>query len=107
MPDRDGVTLREGDPVLYMADEDTAVGATALAERQGNRYLIQTDPRSQPRVRPAGLPALSVALLDQVSAAVAEARSLGADTQEPFEVDGSELIFMGEWGDDDDDADDD
>jgi hypothetical protein len=95
MPDRDGTTIAPGDPViLYRGDTDFC--ATVLRDLGNNRYLVRLDPRKP--ARDAG----HLAQHDQLDAL---ARDHGIDTEEPLdeEVDGSQLEFLGFWGDEDED----
>jgi hypothetical protein len=104
MPDRDGLTIGPGDPVIIAdpRDPDNGIAGIILRETGSNHYLVQMDPRS-PREVPSGLPAWATADADQVEALLDEARLAGVDSQEAFEVDGSELTYLGELEGDDDD----
>ena len=92
MPDRHGLPLRPGDPVLIQ----DAVTGTVLRELPDNCYLVQLDPDA-PRDMTGATPA-QIAMRDQLDALVADA---GSDVQEPMEFTGDELVYFGESYDDD------
>ena len=92
MPDRHGLPLRPGDPVLI---QDEVTG-TVLRELPDNCYLVRPDPGG-PRDMTGATPE-QIAMRDQLDALVADA---GSDVQEPMEVTGDELVYFGETYDDD------
>ena len=100
MTDRHGPALHSGDPVLFL-DAGEVLAATVLRELPTSRYLIQLDPRGPRTPQSSELPADAIALLDRNDAALRDAKTLGVDPQEPFEVAGSQLEFVGEGGDED------
>jgi hypothetical protein len=70
MPDKEGRTLKAGDPVRHwMADFDDPIAATVLRVLGDDRYLIEVDR--------------------------AEADAENIDIEEPTAVDGSTLEYLG------------
>lgn len=86
MPDRNGLHLAPGDPVVLFGGSEEEISATVIRQRPGNRYVIQLDPQGpteDPETR------RHRALLDRAY------RALGADYQDPFEVQGELLTHAG------------
>jgi hypothetical protein len=84
-------SLGAGDTVMYQPDETTSVLATVLKPVGGGRYLIQMAPSGPRSALPPDVPADMLASLDQTRALIADLQGY-VDPQEPFEVDGEDLV---------------
>ena len=95
MPDRHGTPVRPGDPVLLSEGEATA---TVLRDVGDGRYLVQLDPRGPTRsTRAERDAAVEADLLASGMTAAEVAALMEIDVQEPFEVDGADLEYFGDW----------
>ena len=94
MGDRQNTTLSAGDPVLYWSDPDQAedpVPATVIRDLGNDRYTIQLDQQ-----RPGRMSSWQVTRIrKEAEEALSDSESGVLDLQEPFEVDGSSLQFVG------------
>ena len=94
--DRNGLTLRPGDPVLYQPSEDAGVTATVLRRVRSGRYLIQLDGPRPVADTELGAIERQCELMERMK------YGAGTDLQDPVEVPGAKLVFIGEpeWADD-------
>lgn len=77
---------------MLWGEPGEASSATILAEMGEGRYLIQLDQRGPREPLPPDAPANLVGPYDQASAMRRD-----VDLQEPLEVQGDSLEFVGEW----------
>jgi hypothetical protein len=104
--DSQGADLVPGDPILYyFSDGNEATPATVLRALPDNRYSIQLD-RANPRrgtdnphlaSLEARLEAAQCAAEDRINALLRANGQSRLDSQDPFEVDGAELLFFRGW----------